>query len=448
MFTRVLIANRGEIARRVIRACRALGIETVAVFSEADAGAAHVTEADQAVAIGPSPAAASYLNIDAILAAARVTAATAIHPGYGFLAENAEFARRCEASGIVFIGPPADVIAQMGDKVSARQLVASAGVPVVPGTSGYLAPDPAEAEAQAHAVGYPLFIKAAAGGGGIGMVHVAAPDQLRAGLTLAHRRAQQAFGNGGLYVERAVNAPRHIEVQVLGDNHGTIVHLFERECSVQRRHQKVIEEAPSQALDVAARRAITDAAVTAARAVRYRSAGTVEFIVDGDRRFYFLEMNTRIQVEHPVTEMITGVDLVQEQIKIAAGEPTAVRQETLTVQGHAIECRIYAEDPVTFFPSPGTITRYEEPAGEGVRVESWVKAGQTITPFYDPLIAKIIVWQPTRAAAIASMRSALARFQIEGVKTNIPLHDKILTNGGFVAGDYDVTLLTSPAWRG
>jgi acetyl/propionyl-CoA carboxylase alpha subunit len=335
----------------------------------------------------------------------------------------------------------------MGDKVAARQLMAGAGVPVVPGTDGYLPTDPVEAETQAHAVGFPLFIKAAGGGGGIGMVQVATPDRLAASLSQAQRRAQQAFGNGGLYVERAINSPRHVEVQVLGDHLGTIVHLFERECSVQRRHQKVVEEAPSAALDASTRRAITEAAVRAARAVRYRSAGTVEFILDANRDFYFLEMNTRIQVEHPVTEMTTGVDLVREQIRIAAGEPTTVHQDVVAVGGHAIECRIYAEDPVTFFPSPGTITRYEEPDGDGLRVESWVRPGQVITPFYDPLIAKIIAWEPTRPDAIASMRSALDRFHIEGVKTNIPLHHRILTNSGFVAGDYDVTLLTSPAWR-
>jgi acetyl-CoA carboxylase biotin carboxylase subunit len=447
MFTRVLIANRGEIARRVIRACRALGVETVAVFSEADASASHVTDADRAVAIGPPPAAASYLNVDAILGAARHSGAEAIHPGYGFLSENAEFARRCEAAGLVFIGPPADAIERMGDKVAARRLMAAAGVPVVPGTPGYLADDPGDAEAQARAVGFPLFIKAAAGGGGIGMVHVTAPDSLAAGLSQAQRRARQAFGNGGLYVERAVPSPRHVEVQVLGDRGGTIVHLFERECSVQRRHQKVVEEAPSVALDAATRRAIADAAVAAARAVGYQSAGTVEFILGADGRFYFLEMNTRIQVEHPVTEMITGVDLVAEQIRIAAGEPMTVRQDALTVRGHAIECRIYAEDPVTFFPSPGVITRYEEPAGDGVRVDAWVRPGQPITPYYDPLIAKVITWAGTRAEAIASMRSALERFHIEGVKTNIPLHHKILNNSGFVSGTYDVTLLTSPAWR-
>jgi acetyl-CoA carboxylase biotin carboxylase subunit len=447
MFTRVLVANRGEIARRVMRACRALGIESVAVFSEADAAATHVADADHAVAIGPAPASASYLNIDAILAAARASGAAAIHPGYGFLAENAEFARRCEAAGVVFIGPPADVIEQMGDKVAARRIMAGAGVPVVPGTPGYLADDPAEAEAQAHAVGYPLFIKAAAGGGGIGMVHIAAPEKFGAGLAQARRRAQQAFGNGGLYLERAVSSPRHIEVQVLGDDRGTILHLFERECSVQRRHQKVVEEAPSPALDPPARRAIADAAVTAARAVRYRSAGTVEFMLGPDGRFHFLEMNTRIQVEHPVTEMITGVDLVQEQIRIAAGEATSVRPGAASMRGHAIECRIYAEDPVTFLPSPGTITRYEEPVAAGVRIESWVAPGQVITPFYDPLIAKVIAWRPSRAEAIAAMRSALERFHIEGVKTNIPLHHRILTNSGFVAGDYNVTLLTSPVWR-
>lgn len=444
MFDKVLIANRGEIALRVIRACHALGIKTVAVYSEADAGARHVSEADEAVLIGPPPAPASYLNIEAILAAARQTGAQAIHPGYGFLSENAEFARRCLEAGLVFIGPPAEVIQKMGDKVAARQTMVAAGVPVVPGTPDYLNADPAELAAVAEKVGYPLLIKAAAGGGGIGMIQVAAPEKLAGGLEQAQRRAQQAFGSPLLYLEQYIPQPKHIEVQLLGDWHGRMIHLFERECSVQRRHQKVLEESPSPALDPETRQKITQAALAAGRAVGYQSAGTVEFIMDPERNFYFLEMNTRIQVEHPLTEMVTGVDLAQEQIKIAAGEPLALRQRDLAQRGHAIECRIYAEDPVNFFPSPGTISAYQEPRGEHIRLDSWVQAGTSVSHFYDPLLAKLVVWGVDRAEAIARMRAALAQFQIEGIKTNLLLHQKILAHPAFLAGTYDVTLLAKP----
>jgi acetyl-CoA carboxylase biotin carboxylase subunit len=332
----------------------------------------------------------------------------------------------------------------MGDKVEARQLMAAAGVPIVPGTSGYLNADPGEWAALAERVGYPLLIKAAAGGGGIGMIQVAAPEKLPAGLDQAQRRAQQAFGNPALYLERYIAQPKHIEVQLLGDGHGQLIHLFERECSVQRRHQKVLEESPSPALDADTRQKITQAALAAGQAVGYQSAGTVEFIMDQSRNFYFLEMNTRIQVEHPVTEMITGVDLVQEQIKIAARQPLSIQPDDLTQRGHAIECRVYAEDPVNFFPSPGTITVYEEPGGEHVRLDSWVQAGTVVTHFYDPLLAKLIVWGADRAEAIARTREALAHFRIEGIKTNLPLHQKILAHPAFVAGTYDVSLLAKP----
>lgn len=444
MFDKILIANRGEIALRVIRACRALGVKTVAVYSEVDAGTRPVSEADEAVLIGPPPAPASYLNIEAILEAARKTGAQAIHPGYGFLSENAEFARRCAEAGLVFIGPPAEVIQKMGDKVEARRLMAAAGVPIVPGTPGYLNADPGELVALAESVGYPLLIKAAAGGGGIGMIQVTAPEKLTASLEQAQRRAQQAFGNPSLYLERYITQPKHIEVQLLGDLHGQLIHLFERECSVQRRHQKVLEESPSPALGAETRQRITQAALAAGQAVGYQSAGTVEFIMDQDRRFYFLEMNTRIQVEHPVTEMITGVDLVQEQIKIAAGEPLAIRPSDLTQQGHAIECRIYAEDPVNFFPSPGTLSVYQEPSSEHIRLDSWVQAGTVVSHFYDPLLAKLVVWGADRAEAIARTQEALAQFRVEGIKTNLPLHQKILVQPAFVAGTYDIGLLAKP----
>ncbi|GAB4441428.1 MAG: acetyl-CoA carboxylase biotin carboxylase subunit [Anaerolineae bacterium] len=444
MFDKVLIANRGEIALRVIRACRALGVKTVAVYSEADAAARHVTEADEAVLIGPPPTPASYLNIEAILGAAHQTGVQAIHPGYGFMSENAEFARRCGEAGLVFIGPPPDVIQKMGDKVAARQMMAAAGVPIVPGTPGYLTSDPAELAALAESVGYPLLIKAAAGGGGIGMIQVAGPEKLAAGLEQAQRRAQQAFGNPALYLERYISQPKHIEVQLLGDRHGHLIHLFERECSVQRRHQKVIEESPSPALDPETRQRIAQAALLAGQAVGYQNAGTVEFIMDQDRHFYFLEMNTRIQVEHPVTEMVTGVDLVQAQLKIAVGEALSIHQSDLSQRGHAIECRIYAEDPVNFFPSPGTIMAYQEPSGEHIRLDSWVQAGTVVSHFYDPLLAKLVVWGADRAEAIARTQAALNEFQIEGIKTNLPLHQKILAHPTFVAGTYDVSLLAKP----
>ncbi|MFN8497922.1 MAG: acetyl-CoA carboxylase biotin carboxylase subunit [Anaerolineae bacterium] len=444
MFRKVLIANRGEIALRVIRACRALDIPTVAVYSEADAGARHVQAADEAVLLGPPPAPASYLNVAALLAAARGSGADAVHPGYGFLAENAAFAQACHDAGLTFIGPSPDVIRQMGDKVEARQAMQAAGVPVVPGLLTYLPDDPHEMQALAAQVGYPLMIKAAAGGGGIGMQRVASPEKLGQALEQARRRAQQAFANPALYLERAIDTPRHIEVQLLGDHHGQLTHVFERECSVQRRHQKVIEESPSPFVDDRMRAGLLAAAVRAGQAVGYTSAGTVEFIADRDRNFYFLEMNTRIQVEHPVTEMVAGVDLVQAQVRVAAGERLGPAWNSLRQRGHAIEARVYAEDPVTMYPSPGTITAYEEPAGDGVRIEGWVTDGTVVTPFYDPLLAKVVVWDETRDRAIQKMRDTLARYRIEGIKTNISLLQKVLDHPGFVAGQYDVTLLSKP----
>jgi len=444
MFTKILIANRGEIALRVIEACRELGVSTVAVYSEADAKVRHVAAADEAVLVGPPPPAASYLNIPAIIEAARQTGAEAIHPGYGFLAENAEFARQCEAAGLIFIGPPAQAIRQMGDKVRARQLMQAAGVPVVPGTEGFGLDQMDGLAAEAEKIGYPVMIKAAAGGGGIGMTIVSKPERLTKGLEQAQRRAQQAFGNATIYLEKAIQQPKHIEVQLLGDQHGQLIHLFERECSVQRRHQKVIEESPSPVVDAETRQKITQAAVEAGRAVGYHNAGTVEFIMDQENNFYFLEMNTRIQVEHPVTEMITGVDLVQQQLKIAAGEALSLSQNELSQNGHAIECRIYAEDPERFFPSPGTITTYEVPSGDHIRLDDWVEGGLEVTPFYDPLLAKLIVWGSDREEAIARTLEALAQYKIEGIKTNISLHQKILAHPDFVAGRYNVDLLSKP----
>ena len=442
MFRKILIANRGEIALRVARAARALGVATVGVVSDADAGARHVSEADESVPIGPSAPRESYLNGGALVGAARRTGCDAVHPGYGFLAENAAFAQRCEDEGLAFIGPPAAVIRQMGDKLGARRTMRSACIPVVPGTDSDLSSaEPAALQALAEEVGYPLFIKAAAGGGGIGMVRVAGPGKLAAAMAEVRRRAAAAFGDDRVYLERAIARPRHVEVQLLGDHHGRLIHCFERECSVQRRHQKVVEESPSPALDPEGRAAITAAALAAGRAVAYRNAGTVEFVLDERARFYFLEMNTRIQVEHPVTELVTGIDLVQQQIRIAAGEPLAFEPGGVAQRGHAIECRIYAEDPTTFYPSPGRLDVYEEPSGGHLRVDSWVRPGTTITPYYDPLLAKLAAWGEDRGEAIARLRAALDEFRVEGIKTNIPLHRRILADPGFVAGAYDVTLL-------
>ena len=421
MIRRVLIANRGEIARRVIRTCRAMGVGTVAVFSDVDAGAPHVREADAAVAIGPAPALQSYLDIPRILNAAQQAGADAVHPGYGFLSENADFAEACERAGLIFIGPPGTVIRQMGSKTEARAIVAAAGVPVVPGATPRAQDDDAIAAA-AHEVGLPVVLKAAAGGGGKGMRIVRDSASLLDAIGAARREAERAFANGALYVERLVDQPRHIEVQVIADQQGHCLHLFERDCTLQRRHQKVIEEAPAPRLDPGVRDRLTRAAVEAARAVGYVNAGTIEFLLEGDgpdARFYFLEMNTRLQVEHPVTEAITGVDLVRVQLTVASGEPLPFAQSDLSASGHAMECRIYAEDSRRLLPQAGRLLVYREPSGGGVRIDSGVVEGQTITVHYDPLLAKLITHGATREAARSRMQSALRAYDIVGLRHNI-----------------------------
>ncbi|MDB5068177.1 MAG: biotin carboxylase [Chloroflexi bacterium] len=432
MFDTVLVANRGEIALRVIRACRDLGVRSVAVHSEADAGAAFARLADEAVEIGPAAPSQSYLRIDRIIEAAQRTGAQAIHPGYGFLSENQAFARACAEAGIAFVGPPPEAMAAMGEKVPARQRMEAAGVPVVPG-SGALR-DVEEAIAAADRVGYPVLIKASAGGGGIGMRVAGDEAGLRAGLEAARSTAERAFGDSTVFLERYVEEPRHIEIQVLADAHGNIVHLGERECSIQRRHQKVLEESPSPVIDPEQRARMGEAAVTAARAVGYVNAGTVEFIYSRGE-FFFLEMNTRLQVEHPVTEEVQGVDLVVEQLRIAAGETLSLRQEALVPRGWSIECRVNAEDPLRdFMPTPGRVTVYREPSGPGVRVDSSLVVASSVSPHYDPMIAKLIVWGPTREAAVARMRRALREYVIRGITTTIPFHLALLDEPDFVAG--------------
>jgi acetyl-CoA carboxylase, biotin carboxylase subunit len=437
---RVLVANRGEIARRVIRACHDEGIEAVAVYSEADAQAPYLREADSSLLIGPGPAAQSYLDVAAVLRAAGECGADSIHPGYGFLSENAAFAAAVEDSGLAWIGPSPDVIEAMGSKIAARLTVEDAGVPVAPGTDGALrdGDDPLRLAAQ---IGYPLMVKASAGGGGIGMQKVDAPDQLAAAVQTAQQRAQAAFGDSAVFLERFLDGPRHVEIQVLADQHGTVLHLGERECSVQRRHQKVIEESASCALTPELRQRMAAAALLVARTIGYVNAGTVEFLVDAQRNFYFLEMNTRLQVEHPVTEMRTGIDLVRLQLRIAAGERIPQRQADITPQGHAIEMRVYAEDPYRMLPSPGMITEYEEPRLDGVRVDGWVEKGTTVTHLYDPLIAKLIVHAPSRPEAIDTAMQALDAYRIEGVKTNLALHRHVLQSDPFRSGDYTTGIL-------
>ena len=443
MFKRILIANRGEIARRIMRTCRQLGIETVAVYSEADATAPFVKEADQAFLLGPAPATASYLNIEAVLAAVQASGAEAVHPGYGFLSENAALANGCEARGVVFIGPTVAAMEAMSEKVPARNLVKAAGVPVAPGTDHPLS-DPDEALAAAAEIGYPVLIKPSAGGGGIGMSVVESPAKLQAALKTAQSRAERAFGNGAVFLEKYLPNSRHIEFQVLFDNYGTGLQLYERECSVQRRYQKVLEETPSPGLgqNHALREKMGQIALQAAAAVGYRNAGTVEFIFGQNGEFYFLEMNTRLQVEHPITEMTLGLDLVEQQLKIAAGEPLGLKQADLQPHGHAIEFRIYAEDPVTFFPSPGTLTVFQPPQlSEFVRLDSGYVEGDVVTPYYDPLIAKLIVGGANRAEAIERGRQALEEFKIEGIKNNLKLHLAILADPAFQQGSYDTSLL-------
>jgi acetyl-CoA carboxylase biotin carboxylase subunit len=437
VFKRVLIANRGEIAVRVIRACRDLGVETVAVFSDADRTALHVQLADRALRIGPPPSRESYLSIDAVLAAAERSRAEAIHPGYGFLSENADFARRTTDAGLAFIGPKPEAIEQMGDKAEARRLMRAAGVPVVPGSEGVLSTEN-EVIAAANHIGFPLMMKAAAGGGGKGMRLVAAEVDLLPALRAVRSEARSSFGDDRLYAERYITKPRHIEIQLLADTQGNVVHLYDRECSIQRRHQKVIEEAPSPVLREDVRAAMGEVAVRAARAIGYTGAGTIEFLLDAEQRFYFMEMNTRIQVEHPITEAITDVDLVKAQIAVAAGERLPFGQEQVRPRGHAIECRIYAEDPYRgFVPSPGRITHLHLPGGRGIRVDSGVYRGGEVPPFYDPMIAKVVSWAKTREEAINRMRRAVEECQIGGPATNLAFHRWLLHHPRFVRGDCD-----------
>ncbi|GAB4448084.1 MAG: acetyl-CoA carboxylase biotin carboxylase subunit [Anaerolineales bacterium] len=438
MFKKVLIANRGEIAVRIIRACRELGIETVAVFSEADRHALHVRYADEAYLLGPAPSRESYLRMDKILETAKKSGADAIHPGYGFLAEREDFSAACEENGIAFIGPKPSAIAAMGDKMTARNTVMAAGVPVVPGTEGEGALSNEELLAVAPQIGFPLLIKATAGGGGKGMREVRSLEEMPALLESARREAESAFGDGNVYLEKLVEGARHIEIQILADAHGNVIHLGERECSLQRRHQKLLEEAPSPELDEELRARMGAVAVKAAQAVNYINAGTIEFLLDKEHNFYFLEMNTRLQVEHPVTEMVTGIDIVKEQIRIARGRALSYRQEDVRFNGHAIECRINAEDPYNnFMPSTGRITHSLIPTGPGVRVDTGVYPGFEITPFYDPMIAKLIVWGETRAQAILRMRRALEEYRIVGVRTNIPFHQMMMDSHRFMGGQYD-----------
>ena len=435
MFEKVLIANRGEIALRVIRACRELGIESVAIYSEADRDALHVMAADEAICVGPGPSSGSYLNIPNIISAAVLSGADAIHPGYGYLSERAQFAEICETHGIKFIGPSVHAIEQMGDKVAAKRAMAQAGVPVIPGSLEPIESDE-EAIALAEEIGYPVIVKASAGGGGRGMRLARSRAELERVLGPARSEAGAAFGSDALYVEKYLEAPRHVEIQILADEHGNVIHLGERECSIQRRHQKLIEEAPSPVIDDEVRRRMGEAAVLGARAVGYANAGTVEFLVDRDRNFYFLEMNTRIQVEHPVTEWVTGIDLVKEQIRIAAGEKLSIRQEDVRLNGHAIECRINAEDPERgFMPSPGTVRFYHAPGGYGVRVDSAVYSGCVVPPYYDSLVAKLIVHASDRQSAIDKALAAVDEFRIEGIKTNAAYLKQILEHPKFRAGE-------------
>lgn len=440
MLDKVVIANRGEIALRILRACRELGIKTVAVHSTADSDLMHVRLADEAVCIGPAPSPDSYLNIPAIIAAAEVTNSVAIHPGYGFLAENADFAERVEESGFVFIGPTAEVIRTMGDKVSAIEMMKKSGVPCVPGSDGPLGEDDATNVAMAQKIGYPVIIKAAGGGGGRGMRVVHSESALLNAITLTKSEAGAAFGNSMVYMEKFLENPRHIEFQLLADGQGNAIHLGERDCSMQRRHQKVIEEAPAPGLSEAARQEIGQRCVDACIQMGYRGAGTFEFLYENDR-FYFIEMNTRIQVEHPVTELISGVDLVKEQLRIASGQPLSIRQEDIQLSGHAIECRINAEDPETFMPSPGVIQWYHPPGGPGIRMDSHIYSGYRVPPNYDSLIGKLIAYGATREEAFARMHNALSEVVIEGIRTNIALHQKLMSDTHFQMGGTNIHYL-------
>lgn len=441
MLKKVLIANRGEIACRIIRACKKLDIEAVAIYSTPDEHAPHVQQANEAYHVGEGPATQSYLNQQKILEIADMARCDAIHPGYGFLAENFHFARNCRVAGITFIGPSAESMEMMGNKVHARRLVRDAGVPMVPGSEniehGY-----EEALALAEQIGFPVILKAASGGGGIGMTIARDAQQLEAGFNTSTSLARSAFGDASVYMEKYLERPSHVEIQVFGDVHGNYIHLFERECSIQRRHQKIIEESPSQLINDEIRAAMGAAAVAAAASVNYTNAGTVEFLVDEQKNFYFLEMNTRLQVEHPVTEMVTGVDMVELQLRIASGEPITISQEEVVQHGASIECRIYAEDPDNnFMPSPGKIERLVEPQREHIRIDSGIHRGFTVPMYYDPLLAKLIVWGDRRLRAIERMSYALRSYEIGGIKTNIPLLRKIITNEHFVAGNIDTTFI-------
>jgi acetyl-CoA carboxylase biotin carboxylase subunit len=436
VFKKVLIANRGEIALRVIRACRELGIATVAVHSTADANALHVRFADESVCIGPPPSKESYLNIPQLLSAAEITRADAIHPGYGFLSENSEFAKVCRDCKIHFIGPRPEMISLMGNKVRARNAAREAGLPLLPGSIGTVK-DPKEAEVFAREIGFPVILKAAAGGGGKGMKIVREPHALAQAFSTAAAEAVASFGNGDLYIERYVEKPRHIEIQIVADEHGRIIHLGERECSVQRRHQKLIEESPSPALTPELRQQMGEVSIRAMEKLGYNNVGTIEYLLDENGRFYFMEMNTRIQVEHPVTELVTGIDLVREQIKLSSGEPLQRKQEDIQMRGHAIECRVNAEDPVTFVPWPGKITAYSVPGGYGVRVDSSAYENYTVLPYYDSLLAKLIVYAEDRPTAIRRMQRALGEYVVQGIRTNIPFHRAAMAEDAFVEGNYD-----------
>jgi acetyl-CoA carboxylase, biotin carboxylase subunit len=447
LFGTVLVANRGEIARRVFRACRQLGLKTVAVYSEADRGAPHVRDADEAVEIGAAPARESYLNVPRILEAARRARADAIHPGYGFLSESWRFAEAVQQAGLVFIGPRPDAIRKMGDKIEARRLMSAAGVSVLPGSFDAVG-DVTRAEAVAREVGYPVILKAAAGGGGIGMARVDRPADLPPAFAAATRRAQAAFGTADLYVERYVERPRHVEVQVFGDDAGTVVHMHERECSIQRRHQKLVEESPAPGLPAATKDGLTTAAVGGARAIGYSNAGTMEFLVDERGGFYFLEMNARLQVEHPVTEEVTGLDLVVAQLRAAAGEPLPWRQGEIVQRRAAIECRVYAEDPSKgFLPSPGTVQKLELPSGEGIRIETGIETGSTVSVHYDPLLLKLVAHGATRAQAIERMTDALDRSVVEGVQTTIPFLRRVVASTEFREGRVHTQMLEQGAFN-
>jgi len=440
VFKKVLVANRGEIALRVIRACKELGIKTVAIHSEADALALHVRAADEKVCVGPAESALSYRNIPNVLSAAEITGVDAIHPGYGFLSENAHFAEVCESIGIKFIGPSSENIAMMGDKAKAREIVAKRGLPVTPGSPGELRSEEDALQA-AQKIGFPVIIKATAGGGGRGMRVVNKAEDLGRAFQAAQAEAKSTFGNDGVYLERYFLEPRHIEVQIMADQHGRVVHLGERDCSIQRRHQKLVEETPSPVVDDKLRREIGRVAVEAVKAAHYRNVGTVEFLLDKDRNFYFMEVNTRIQVEHPITEMVTGIDLIKEQIRLASGQPLSIRQQDVVLTGHSLECRINAEDPEKFTPCPGMITKYSAPGGFGVRVDSAMESGSVVVPYYDSMIAKLITHGRDRQESMARMKRALGEFVIEGIKTTLPLHRRILDDPDFQKGHVSTTFL-------